>query len=151
MYTEIEQETLDIDWFFTNNENIGFVASGGGKLPVSVATSKDKATLLSNYFRSLPDRDNNIYINPHLENILGTEVNEDYLFDFIGMAKKGLYTYDKTVLSNFSDTTYHLVVTPLSPINLNELPEYIIDILKKTYYKKIQLDEKIVLEDIISM
>jgi hypothetical protein len=27
MYTEIQQETLDIDWFFTNNENIGFVPS----------------------------------------------------------------------------------------------------------------------------
>jgi hypothetical protein len=33
MLSEIEQQSLDIDCFFTNDEYIVFVASGGGKLP----------------------------------------------------------------------------------------------------------------------
>lgn len=149
MYTEIEQETLDIDWFFTNNKNIGFVASGGGKLPESVSKSASNTTLLSNYFRGLPERSQDVLINANLKETLGTEVSEDYLSDFINMAKKGLYAYDKTVLNNFSNTNYHLVAKPFNPITISELPEYIIDILQNSYYKEnINLEEKMNIEDI---
>jgi len=41
-YNEIDQQTLDIDWFFTDGCYISFMASGGGKLPESVACSKKK-------------------------------------------------------------------------------------------------------------
>jgi hypothetical protein len=39
MFTNADQESLDIDWFFTNNQDITFVASGGGQLPQSVLRS----------------------------------------------------------------------------------------------------------------
>jgi len=37
MISLIEQQTLDIEWFFTADNVIGFVASGGGLLPKPVA------------------------------------------------------------------------------------------------------------------
>ncbi|WP_395073934.1 hypothetical protein [Flavobacterium sp.] len=130
MFTEIEQQTLDIDWFFLNKKHICFVASGGGKLPLSIAESSlDNATLVT-YFRNLDD-ECDIIINPNLDENLS---NEKYLSDFIHMSKKGLYAFDKTILNDFSDTNYHLVTTPLIPLTLNELPENIQDILRKTNY-----------------
>jgi hypothetical protein len=57
MITAIEQEISDIDWFFTNGEEIGFVASGGGKLPDSVSNkSFEEIVLLATYFRDLPQK-----------------------------------------------------------------------------------------------
>lgn len=41
MYTETEQQTLDIDCFFTDGKHIGFVTSGAGKLPETVAGSAE--------------------------------------------------------------------------------------------------------------
>ncbi|MCD0465080.1 hypothetical protein [Flavobacterium sp. ENC] len=54
MITEIEQQSLDIDWFFTDGTHIAFAASGGGKLPESISESVDY-NLLSHYFRDLPE------------------------------------------------------------------------------------------------
>lgn len=53
MYTEIEQQALDIDWFFTDGKYIGFVASGGGKLPETAANSSVNNEKLVSYFRGL--------------------------------------------------------------------------------------------------
>jgi hypothetical protein len=93
---EIEQEVLDIDWFFTNGHEIGFVASGGGRLPTSIAKFQDIDTL-STYFRSVP-KSTDIITNPILESIVGNgSVDDRYLFDFVEMAKRGLYTFDKSV------------------------------------------------------
>lgn len=131
MYTEIEQQTLDIDWFFTDSMNIAFVTSAGGKLPDTVA-NLDKENLLSVYFRNLPEV-SEIIINPELETIL-QNVDANYLSDFIEMAKKGLYAFDKTVLNNFSDPYYHLVVSPASPLTLENLPKDIKDLIMKTTY-----------------
>lgn len=131
MYTEIEQQTLDIDWFFTDNENIAFVASAGGKLPDTIA-NLDMDHQLSVYFRNLPEV-SEVIINPELETIL-QKVDDNYLSDFVGIAKKGLYAFDKTVLNNFSDPYYHLVASPKNPLILEDLPEGIKNIIKKTKY-----------------
>jgi hypothetical protein len=132
MFTEIEQQTLDIDWFFLNGENICFVASGGGKLPFSVAKSSDNNDILVSYFRNLNERCD-VIINPNLNKNL---TDENYLSDFTLMSKKGLYAFDKTILNDFSDTNYHLVTIPLNPLISNELPENIQEILKKTNYSE---------------
>jgi hypothetical protein len=67
MFTEIEQRTLDISRFFTNNDDLAFVASGGGKLPQSVAKSCEDVDLLYSYFESLDDQ-SDIIINPDFRN-----------------------------------------------------------------------------------
>lgn len=127
MYTEIEQETLDMDWFFTDGEHIGFVASAGGKLPDSVSIL-DKENRLSAYFRSLPEISEAI-----IDSTLGKE-EFIYLMDFLNMSKKGLYSFDKTILNDSSDTNYRLVASPGNPLKLNQLPPDILEIIVETRY-----------------
>jgi hypothetical protein len=132
MITELEQSTLDIDWFFLNKNKIGFVASAGGRLPKSISKSQDDIQLLSSYFRSLP-RISDIEVNPKLEEVMiNRKIDESYLSDFIFMAQKGLYVFDKTFLNNFNDDIYHLVAMPTVGLNINDLPSNIYDILCKT-------------------
>jgi len=136
MYTEIEQQNLDIDWFFTDNNEIAFVASAGGKLPTTIANLGVGNGDLSSYFRSLPEI-SEIIINPQLKDII-PDANEAYLSDFINMAKKGIYAFDKTILNNFFDSNYHLVVNPKTPLKLENLSSEILEIILKT-----RLDEKL--------
>ncbi|MGE8431846.1 hypothetical protein [Chryseobacterium joostei] len=136
MYTEIEQQNLDIDWFFTDNNEIAFVASAGGKLPETIAKLGVENGVLSSYFKGLPEI-SEIIINPQLKDII-PDVNEAYLSDFINMAKKGIYAFDKTVLNNFFDSNYHLVVNPKTPLKLEDLSSDILEIILKT-----QFDEKL--------
>jgi len=130
--TEIEQATSDIDWFFNKGNEIAFVASGGGKLPESVAKSKEDTGSLSLYFRSLPKR-SDVLINPDLNKVmLEKDINEKYLADFIAMTEKGFFSYDKTILNNFSETNYHLVAKPVNPLKIGDLPFEILERLMTT-------------------
>ncbi|WP_449386944.1 hypothetical protein [Chryseobacterium lineare] len=135
--TEIEQQTMDVDWFITDSEHIGFMASAGGKLPESVARSKENNEILYGFFRSLPEI-SEVVINPKLDSILikifGSGVNKRYLEDYVFMTKKGLYSFDKTYPNNFSDPHYHLVASPEIPLKLKKLPQNIVDILGQTCY-----------------
>lgn len=77
MITELDQQIHDIDWFFTNDDKISFVASGGGKLPRSIAAmTLDSVNLLSAYFRTLPEI-TEVIINPALDAISGRRTNEN--------------------------------------------------------------------------
>ncbi|MFN1218826.1 hypothetical protein ACKW6Q_17810 [Chryseobacterium kwangjuense] len=133
MITEIHQQTMDLDWFLTDREYIGFMASGGGKLPGSVAGSEENRQVLVNYFRNLPEI-SEIMINPELDNILGSEVSDRYLEDYVLMTKKGLYSFDKTYPVQFLNPQYHLVAGPKQPLKLKDLPRNILDIIVKTQY-----------------
>ncbi|BFM45387.1 hypothetical protein CFS9_40280 [Flavobacterium sp. CFS9] len=130
MISEIEQQSLDIDWFFSDANNIAFVASGGGKLPKSIEKSKNYEILVL-YFRNLPDI-SEIKLNEDLDKILKSKPDERYLNDFITMARKGLYAFDKTVLNNFKDTNYHLVAFPVKPLSFSDLSQEIKSKLKET-------------------
>lgn len=134
MITEIEQQSLDIDWFFTDGKHVAFVASGGGKLPKSIAESSDY-NLLSSYFRNLPEK-SEIEINVSLSEILKMVPDERYLADYVLMTKKGLYSFDKTILNNFLDPNYHLVAQPISPLKIIDLPKEVFEILIKSKYDK---------------
>jgi hypothetical protein len=137
MITEIEQETMDMDWFFTDGEYVGFMASGGGKLPDSVAQSEEKRQILARYFRNLPEI-SEAAISPELNNILikilGSGVDERYLEDYLLMARKGLFSYDKTYPNHFMDPSYHLVAMPKSPLHLKDIPDHIMVLLINTTY-----------------
>lgn len=136
MISEIEQETSDIDWFFTNGKEIGFVASSGGKLPNSISNkSLDEIKLLVDYFRSLPQK-SEVSINPNLNQFIIPGTNKkSYLSYFIEMTEKGLFSFDKSVSNRFSDTNYHLVTKPMDPFQISDLPLEILKILTKTTIK----------------
>lgn len=133
MLTENEQQGLDIDWFFTNNEEVAFVASGGGRLPQSIAKSAENNKLLASFFRGLPIT-SAVEINPDLNKVITTIIDDRYLADFIYMAKKGLFSFDKTVLNSFLESRYHLVAKPVSPLKFSKLPSEIRDILIASKY-----------------
>ena len=135
MITEIEQETLDIDWFFTNNEDVAYVTSGGGRLPESVANSSTKNKLLVSFFTNLLIT-SRVIIDPNLNEMISPPANERYLACFIDMAEKGLFTFDKTILNNFSEPHYHLVAKPTNPIKIKDLPGEIRKLVSATYYPK---------------
>lgn len=130
MITEEEQIALDIDWFFTDGEQIGFVASGGGLLPATIAKSPENIEVLTSYFWSLPARCNAI-LNPNLANKI-KDINEGYLSAFVPLSEKGLYTFDKTFLNRPFDTSYHLVAKPTTPLTLDDLPFRIKNIIIET-------------------
>lgn len=127
MMTEAEQQSLDIDWFFTDGRFIGFVASAGGRVPDSVARSPENSKVLSLYFRGLPEISSVM---------IRSEEDNGYLEDFIYMTARGLFAFDKTVLNNFSESNYHLVSKPLNPLTMDSVPDKIkeILILTKTNY-----------------
>ena len=136
-YTIEDQFSIDIDWFFIDQQgNVGHVASGGGQFPVSISKSKEMCELLQSFFErydlvSL----NKFSINSELKKIVGFNNSYEetkYLKDFILMAQKGLYSFDKTILGNFIDDNYHLVAKPLNPLNIKMLPDDISIILRRT-------------------
>ncbi|QKJ32154.1 hypothetical protein HQ865_21100 [Mucilaginibacter mali] len=132
MITEIEQETSDFDWFFTNGINVGCVSSGGGRLPLTISRSWENFEFMADFFRDLPPNSDFI-INPQLKEIRrNLKITDRYFSSFIYLAERGIFTYDKTILNNFEDTNYHLVTAPVQPIMLNELPRNISDIILKT-------------------
>lgn len=126
----IIQEASDIDWFFTNTNVIGFVASGGGELLGSVVENWEESRLLASFFKELPAK-TDIIINRGLDKIINGKADERYLADFITMAQRGIFAYDKTILGNFSDLNYHLVASPVVPFDFNDLPGK----LKKQLFK----------------
>ena len=133
MFIDIEQQTLDIDWFFTNYEEIGFGASAGGKLPESVAQSVENQRLLSEFFDSMPQT-SPIIINPELNKFITDGVDGRYLNDFVLMAQKGIFAYDKTVTNKFADPAYHLVAQPIIALKFQALPAEIRQVLKFSRY-----------------
>ena len=134
MISEIEQQTLDIDWFFTDGIGIGFVASGGGKLPKSISTSDAINIKLSIFFRNLPNKCLPL-INLGLSKYIEKDNLDMYLSDFKFMSEKGLYVFDKTILNSFEDLNYHLVAKPSNPLLYESLPFEIKEFLINTNFK----------------
>lgn len=78
-------------------------------------------------------------VNPLLHelllNIFGSGADERYLRDFIYYTQRGLYSFDKTNLNNFTDNRYHLVATPINPLKIIDLPSDILGILMQTKFE----------------
>jgi len=127
--SEIEQETQDIDWFFTNGKHVCVAASAGGKLPRSVSASAADTALLASFFNALP-RIGESVTSSGLNVTLADD--KQYLDAFRGFAEKGIFSFDKTVPGTFSDTRYHLVMVPTVKLKTTDLPDNILVILNRT-------------------
>ena len=115
-YTLLEQYGRDIDYYFYNI-NIGLVhfASAGGRLPSIIEGNDLNNEQLHLSVLDLPSLFE-VEINPNLSQILGIEGEQlqTYLVDFVSIAKKGLFSFDKTKISDPEDRTYHVVAWPKS-------------------------------------
>ncbi|AMP98692.1 hypothetical protein AY601_1780 [Pedobacter cryoconitis] len=112
-YSIIEQQTLDIDVFFKDRVKYIHVASAGGSLPKVISENDINNNAFSIFVESLPSLFE-IEINPNLVDLIDLNPNDVdmYLADFVKMAKKGFYSYDKTQLGSFDNRFFHLVARP---------------------------------------
>lgn len=112
-YSEIEQQTRDLDLFFRDNEKFIHIATAGGQIPTFLANND----ILNEAFAAEIKQsigNSQIQTNPNLLQIL--QLTEDrleyYLQDFVEMAKRGFYSYDKSKLGSFENRLFHLVAWP---------------------------------------
>ncbi|MEO6978335.1 MAG: hypothetical protein ABI113_08140 [Mucilaginibacter sp.] len=134
MITDIEQQTLDIEWFFTSGNQIGFAASAGGQLPDCISKkSLDELKILSDYFWNASPNGEAILNNHLTKNDRGP--GDQFVSDFIEMSSRGLFSFDKTVPGNFADTGYKLISRPANPLILKSLPDNISLLLKDAFIR----------------
>lgn len=141
-YSHIDQETLDIDWYAVDADDVLFhVASAGGKLPDTISNSLEDTQKIAKYMRQLPFK-TNASLNPKLTTIkkfLDLQKEKQYSADFISIAERGIYSFDKSFLGKYDDVLYHLVAIPNESIHLKDLPPDIREIVNKTrIHKKIK-------------
>lgn len=112
-YSLIEQETRDLDIFFKDNFKLVHIATAGGQIPNQLAENdrqnEEFASEVSTLYQGF-----DVEVNPNLgvfENIPKDGL-ERYLRDFVLMASRGFYSYDKTKLGHFGDQFFHLVARP---------------------------------------
>jgi hypothetical protein len=134
--SDLEQETQDLDWFALDEEGtIGHFATGGsGKLPRSVAASRDNMNMLTEFFRTHFANFTTPIINPKLGlhvSLKDEDAKEKYLQDYLNMASRGLYSYD-CLLTGKKPTGYFLVAQPTTPLQLTLLPREIRSLLEMT-------------------
>ena len=112
-YSSIEQETRDLDIFFKDSSKLIHIATAGGQIPNQLADNdkqnEEFASEISNFEETFE-----VEVNPNLAEFINIPDNglERYLRDFILMASRGFYTYDKTKLGSFDDPFFHLVARP---------------------------------------
>ncbi|QDA61007.1 hypothetical protein [Hymenobacter jejuensis] len=124
---EIDQEDADIDWFATDSNGcILHVASGGGILPESVATSQEALLELHQYFLTLPEADSPVVTEAE------ARADEGSYQGFARYARRGLFSFTKTRLHDRADTRYYLVARPQRPLTVAELPKDIATLLRRT-------------------
>jgi hypothetical protein len=137
MISDLEEETIDLDWFsIDNNGEIGHFASGGqGFLPPSVKSSKSNLTRLAEFFRhSLSTNGAAIESQALLSHVQFNSRAQQarYLEDYSRMASKGLYSFN-CIMDFNRPTSYFLVVKPSCPLKVDDLPDEIRQILQTRF------------------
>lgn len=113
-YSKFELASTDLDLYFKDSQKNIHIASGGGDVPQQISVLDQEIEVFSRIVQDL-EFNWEVEINPNLNELLGLNRNglELYLNDFVLNAKKGFYSYDKTILSSFEDGTFHLVAKPI--------------------------------------
>jgi hypothetical protein len=148
-YSLETQYARDIDWFFIDRwRRICHVASAGGFIPELISENEESNEAFFKIVQQLPEKYDFI-LNPRIDEILTTSQNEfienpreTYLKSFISMARKGIYSFDKTVLGDFEDPYYHLVARPyyegMTEYPIDKSTENSIIRIKSPMYKYVQ-------------
>ncbi|WP_324676306.1 hypothetical protein [Hymenobacter sp. GOD-10R] len=126
---EIEQEDSDIEWFAIDSDgHVLHISSGGGVLPESVASSQETLLQLHQYFLALPDT--------VAASLVQVEANAEKsgrnYQNAMRYARRGLFSFDKTLLNKHLDPQYHLVVRPVAVLTIKDIPEPIATLLRRT-------------------
>ncbi len=132
--TEDEQQSIDFDWFCVDEVgDIGhFTTAGFKRLPRSVERSAEDLKLLKEFFQKGFEGGRGYKLDVDLSReIQAPNSGAGYLRDFVYMADKGLYSFDiETYLRPGS--YYFRVAVPLIPLQFEELPRHVREILSQT-------------------
>lgn len=124
-YNEIDQYTLDINWYFTDRYNrICIAASAGGLLPRPIIENDERNDQFHKIIIELPIRFTVIRNQNILNQIQGVNSQslELYFQDFERLAGRGLYVFDKLNLDEPEDGLYLLVAYPIYNSNIDSYP-----------------------------
>lgn len=124
-YSQIEQITLDINWYFVDHYNrICIAASAGGLLPKPITVNEEGNEEFHKIVLDLPSRFE-VARNENILNIIqGIESQniEAYFQDFNKLASRGLYVFDKLRLDDPEDGFYLLVAYPIYNTKTDRYP-----------------------------
>ena len=126
-------EGLDIDWFTIAAPNVILhFASGGGFVPDEIDSNTFQ---ISNVLLSMPEISPVVIINESLRKFVSiANINDydTYIKSFVDYAKRGIFSYDKSILNDYGNSLYHLVASPLKALERHQLPEEIRGIIPST-------------------
>lgn len=128
----ISQSTIDYQWFAVDSVgNIGVFATGGTKLPASVAMDASSYEILAKYFLLIRGESDEGTILDRtggtFQNWRGVSVDEK-------MASFGLFSYDVRDVHQFDSPRYYLVAAPAKPAALTDFPVVIREIIQRTLF-----------------
>ncbi len=124
-YSEIDQTTLDINWYFKDQYNrVCISASGGGFLP-NIITENEEAN--EEFHKMVMELPNSFAVarNESILNFIQGITNDNldsYFQDFESLASRGLYVFDKIKLDEPEDGFYLLVAYPIYDPNKDDMP-----------------------------
>jgi hypothetical protein len=134
--SDIDEEVTDIDWFALDQEGfIGHFASGGfGGLPRSVAASKEDLEKVFSYFKNQPL--NATAASPSSKALASVATKDEkgkakFFKSYLEMASRGLYSFNFVIIGK-RPAPYYLVARPAKPLHVNDLPDAIKTILRRT-------------------
>jgi hypothetical protein len=124
-YNELEQYTLDINWYFTDHYNrICIAASAGGLLPKPIIENDEGNEEFHKIVNELPIRfkvTRNENILDQIQGISNQNL-DSYFQDFENLAGRGLYVFDKLKIDDPEDGFYLLIAYPNYDTNIDSYP-----------------------------
>ena len=127
--SEGEQRAYDFDWFAV--DTVGYLVnltSWGGKLPASVAASKENLKMLENYFSALPE----LSTDKEFEAKFTDATPDGELSTYLEYIRRGFFSFDRIDYNNHDSCVYQLVAQPPRPLLVADLPPDIAAIVPQT-------------------
>lgn len=134
--TTVDEVTRDWDWFAVDASGaVGhFTTAGMRKLPSSVKADNEAALRLIEYFDQEAPKRFGYVLQVQAEIDAGAlkdiRDRDWYIRSFVAMASAGLFSYDTN--TEGPSTDYFLVAYPKSPLQVDQLPSEVRDLVRRT-------------------
>lgn len=124
-YSDFQQLSLDINWYFADRYNrLCVAASAGGVLPETIIEKDDSNEEFHGIVMELPERFKPARNENALEFIQGINRQDFDLYfqDFEALASRGFYVFDRINLKVPEDGEYILVAYPIYDTRTDDFP-----------------------------
>lgn len=101
---------------FKDNEKLIYITSAGGQIPNQLAEHGAEFEDVHSAMKKLAPK-YEVEVNPDLSKFLTFSDREKYLSEFVEMAQRGFYSYDKTKVGLDEDPLFHIVAWPKTDDN----------------------------------